>query len=71
MYDYFESFIQLIEQQPELFTEEDREYLRQQEWSKDKDDIENEIMEWAKPRAAIYTALTNLSLVQKEDPQLC
>lgn len=62
MSDYFESFIQLIEQQPELFTEEDREYLRQQEWSKDKDDIENEIMEWAKPKLPIYTALTDLSI---------
>ena len=62
MSDYFESFIELIERQPELFTEEDRQDLRQQKWSKDKDEIENEIIIWAKPRASIYQALTDLSL---------
>ena len=62
MSDYFESFIELIDRQPELFTEEDRQDLRQQKWSKDKDEIENEIIEWAKPRASIYQALTDLSI---------
>ena len=62
MSDYFESFIKLIERQPELFTEEDRQDLRQKKWSSDKDEIEDEIIEWAKPRASIYRALTDLSI---------
>ncbi|MDJ0535451.1 MAG: hypothetical protein QNJ70_23690 [Xenococcaceae cyanobacterium MO_207.B15] len=65
MSDYFESFIQLIERQPELFTEEDRQDLCHMRWSNDKDEIENEIIEWAKPRASIYGALTNLSIKKR------
>ncbi len=61
MSDYFESFIKLIDRQPELFTEEDRQDLHQQKWSSDKDEIEDEIMEWAKTRASIYQALKDLS----------
>ncbi len=61
MSDYFESFINLIERQPELFTEEDSQDLRQKKWSSDKDEIEDEIMEWAKTRASIYQALKDLS----------
>ena len=65
MSDYFESFIELIEEQPQLFTEEDRQDLCQQRWSNDKDEIEDKIIEWAKPRARIYTALTNLSIKKR------
>ncbi len=42
-------------------SQEDRQDLRQQKWSSDKDEIEDEIMEWAKTRASIYQALTDLS----------
>ncbi len=62
MSDYFESFIKLIDRQPELFTEEDRQDLRQQKWSKDKDEIENEIVKWAEARESIYPELIKLSI---------
>ena len=68
MSDYFESFIELIDRQPELFTEEDRQDLRQQKWSQDKDEIENEIMEWAKPRDSIYGTLTDLYISKNRLP---
>lgn len=68
MSDYFESFIELIEGQPELFTEEERQDLCQKKWSSDKDEIEDEIIAWAKPRASIYRALTDLYISKKRLP---
>lgn len=58
MSNYFESFIQLIEERPELFTEEDRDSLRRQQWSDDRDYIDDEIIKWAKSRPSLYQALT-------------
>lgn len=61
MVNYFQSFIQLIEERSDLFTEEDRNSLRQQQWSNDRDDMEDEIVTWAKPRTSIYQALTDFA----------
>ena len=61
MSNYFYSFIQLIEERPELFTEEDRDSLKRQQWSDDRDYIDDEIIEWAKHRTSIYQGLMSFS----------
>lgn len=50
-----EAFIILIEEQPELFTPQDRKDLEQQavNWSEDEEQLKNEISNWIKPRKHI------------------
>ncbi len=63
MFDYLESFVTLIEQKPELFTDEDRQDLIQQapNWSDDKDDLKDEIVRCLEERPIINEALKSPS----------
>lgn len=55
-------FITVIVNQPELFSDEDREDLAQRTWSNDIDKLEDEIFEWYATRESISTAaMKNLS----------
>ena len=54
--DLPEAFISLIEEQPELFTPEDEEDLRQQKWSDNADELGDQIYEWSSARENIYEA---------------
>lgn len=54
--DLPEAFISLIEEQPELFSPEDREDLRQQKWSDNADELGDQIYEWSSARENIYEA---------------
>jgi hypothetical protein len=57
-----EAFISVINEQPELFSTEDREDLAQQKWSDDIDELEDQIFEWSYARENIYdAALKSLS----------
>lgn len=51
-----EAFISLIEEQPELFTPEDREDLSKKDWSDDADELGDQIYEWSSVRKNIYNA---------------
>lgn len=55
MFDYLESFVTLMEQKPELFTDDDLQDLMQQvpNWSDDKDDLEDAIVIWLEERPII------------------
>lgn len=61
MFDYLESFVTLMEQQPELFTADDLQDLMQKvpNWSDDKDDLEDAIVKWLEARPRINEALTS------------
>lgn len=52
-----EAFIYLMEEQPELFTPEDREDLAKKDWSDDADELGDQIYEWSSPRRNIYSAV--------------
>ncbi|MEM7553355.1 MAG: hypothetical protein AAF378_04515 [Cyanobacteria bacterium P01_A01_bin.84] len=54
--DLPEAFISLIEEQPELFTSENRKDLAQQQWSDNADELGDQIFEWASARKNIYEA---------------
>lgn len=51
-----EAFISLIEEQPELFTPENREELLQKEWSDDADEFGDQTFEWLSTKENIYEA---------------
>lgn len=53
-----EAFISVINEQPELFSPEDRQDLIEQSatWSDDKEQLGNQIYEWAEARDNIYDA---------------
>ena len=59
-----EGFISAIEQQPELFSTEDREELVEQSpaWSEDLEELDGNVYQWLQTRPNIYNAaLKNLS----------
>ena len=59
-----EGFISAIEQQPELFSTEDREELVEQSsaWSEDSEELDGDVYQWLQTRSNIYNAaLKNLS----------
>ncbi|MEM7553352.1 MAG: DUF1822 family protein [Cyanobacteria bacterium P01_A01_bin.84] len=62
-----EAFIALIEEQPELFTPEDREKLARQQWSEDLDELENQVYGCLSSKEDVYeTALKRLSFRDKD-----
>lgn len=69
--DYFNSFVTLIEEQPELFSTEDYQDLTRQvaTWSDDKDDIENAIVDWTEARQLIRDALDALNVLSVREKE--
>lgn len=66
-----EGLISAIEQQPELFSKEDREDLVKQSsaWSEDSEELNGNVYQWLQTRPNIYrAALKNLSS-KKSDRQ--
>ncbi|MEM8677593.1 MAG: hypothetical protein AAGF83_27595 [Cyanobacteria bacterium P01_G01_bin.67] len=62
MSEIVNDFIKVIEQQPELFSVDDKEDLRQRTWSDDTDELEDEILDWYETRDSIASAaMKNLS----------
>lgn len=63
-----EAFISVINEQPELFSPEDKKDLLEQSstWSADLDELGNKIYEWASVRENIYDAILEF-LVSSED----
>jgi hypothetical protein len=70
--DRFNSFVTLIEEQPELFSPKDSQDLQQRvaNWSADKDDLEDAIANWIEARQPIRDALNVLSAKEKERKNL-
>ena len=68
MFIDLESFVVLVEQNPELFNAEDLHDLKQNvpHWSDDKDDLEDEIFEWLKTRPRIKKEIDKLSVIASE-----
>ena len=62
MSEIVSDFINVIENQPELFSDEDREDLAQKTWSDNIDELEDEIFDWYETRESIASAaMKNLS----------
>ena len=53
---FHEAFISTVDEQPELFSLEDREDLVQQNWSDEPKEISNQTFQWAYARKNIYDA---------------
>ncbi|MEM7590141.1 MAG: DUF1822 family protein [Cyanobacteria bacterium P01_A01_bin.83] len=64
----YEAFISIINEQPELFSPEDKKDLlgKSSTWSKDLDKLGNKIYEWVSVRENIYDAMLDF-LVSSED----
>lgn len=62
MSEIINDFINVIKQQPELFSVDDKEDLRQRAWSDDTNKLEDEILDWYETRDSIASAaMKNLS----------
>lgn len=64
-----EGFISAIEQQPELFSTEDRAELVEQSpaWSEDSEELDGDVYQWLQSRPNIYNAaLKNLSSKERD-----
>ncbi len=67
MSEIVNDFINAIEQQPELFSIDDKEDLIQRTWSDNIDELEDEILDWYDTRESIASAAMKSLSGQESD----